>query len=281
MAEWFRRSAEKIITYDKREIAEGTWLKCPKCRTVLYHKQLERNNHVCTNCSHHFRMKSDYYIQLLFGENPIEEIAGNILSKDPLEFNASKSYKDQISQSKSKTGLTEAVKAVKGEINGMPTVICVMDFSFIGGSMGSVVGERISRAIDCARKENRSLVIITSSGGARMQEGALSLMQMAKTSTKLAQFSEEGGLYIAVLTDPTTGGTTASYAMLGDIILAEPNALIGFAGARVIKQTIGEDLPEGFQRAEFLLEKGFLDHIVHRKELKQKLSFLIDFFKNN
>ena len=281
MAEWFRRSAEKIITHDKREIAEGTWLKCPKCRTVLYHKQLEQNNHVCTNCSHHFRMKSDYYIQLLFGENPIEEIAGNISSKDPLEFNASKSYKDQISQSKSKTGLTEAVKAVKGEINGMPTVVCVMDFSFIGGSMGSVVGERISRAIDCARKEKRSLVIITSSGGARMQEGALSLMQMAKTSAKLAQFSEEGGLYIAVLTDPTTGGTTASYAMLGDIILAEPNALIGFAGARVIKQTIGEDLPEGFQRAEFLLEKGFVDHIVHRKELKQKLSFLIDFFKNN
>ena len=156
-----------------------------------------------------------------------------------------------------------------------------MDFSYIGGSMGSVVGERISRAINVARKEKRSLIIITSSGGARMQEGALSLMQMAKISAKLAQFSNEGGLYIALLTDPTTGGTTASFAMLGDIILAEPNALIGFAGARVIKQTIGENLPEGFQRSEFLLEKGFVDHIVHRKDLKQKLSFLIEFFTNN
>ena len=281
MAEWFRRSAEKIITYDKREIAEGTWIKCPKCRSVLYHKQLEKNSHVCTNCSHHFRMKSNHYIQLLFGDNPIDEIGVNIKPKDPLNFNASKSYKEQISTSEAKTGLTEAVKAVRGEINNMPVIACIMDFSYIGGSMGSVVGERISRAIDVARKEKRSLVIITSSGGARMQEGALSLMQMAKTSTKLAQFSQEGGLYIAVLTDPTTGGTTASFAMLGDIILAEPNALIGFAGARVIKQTIGEDLPEGFQRAEFLLEKGFVDHIVHRKDLKQKLSFLIEFFNNN
>ena len=281
MAEWFRRSAEKIITYDKREIAEGTWIKCPKCRTVLYHKQLDRNNHVCTSCSHHFRMRSNHYIQLLFEENPIEEIGGNIRPKDPLEFNAAKSYKDQIKTTEEKTGLTEAVKSVKGRINNLPVVACIMDFSYIGGSMGSVVGERISRAINVARKEKRSLIIITSSGGARMQEGALSLMQMAKISAKLAQFSNEGGLYIALLTDPTTGGTTASFAMLGDIILAEPNALIGFAGARVIKQTIGEDLPEGFQRSEFLLEKGFVDHIVHRKDLKQKLSFLIEFFTNN
>ncbi|MAJ43456.1 MAG: acetyl-CoA carboxylase carboxyl transferase subunit beta [Candidatus Marinimicrobia bacterium] len=280
MAEWFRRSAEKIITYDKREIAEGTWIKCPKCSTVIYHKQLEKNYHVCISCSHHFRMKSTDYIQLLFQDASIQEIGENIVSKDPLNFNASKSYKDQIKISKNKTGLTEAVKSVKGEINGIPIIVCIMDFSFIGGSMGSVVGERISRAIDVARKEKRSLIIITSSGGARMQEGALSLMQMAKTSAKLAQFSKEGGLYITVLTDPTTGGTTASYAMLGDIILAEPNSLIGFAGARVIKQTIGEDLPEGFQRAEFLLEKGFVDHIVHRKDLKQKLSFLINFFNN-
>ena len=211
----------------------------------------------------------------------VKEIGGNIKSKDPLEFNAAKSYKDLIIKSEEKTGLTEAVISVKGRINNFPVVACIMDFSYIGGSIGSVVGERISRAINIASKENRTLIIITSSGGARMQEGAISLMQMAKTSAKLAQFSKKGGFYIALLTDPTTGGTTASFAMLGDIILAEPNALIGFAGERVIKQTIGEDLPEGFQRAEFLLEKGFVDHIVHRKDLKEKLTFFIDFFCNN
>lgn len=278
MAEWYRRSAEKIMTFDKRDTREGAWIKCPKCTTVLYHKQLERNNHVCTSCAHHFRMSSKHYINLLFDGESLEEIGADIMPADPLEFNASKSYKEQVAASGEKTGLTEAVKAVKGNLNGLPVVICIMDFSFIGGSMGSVVGERISRAIDIARKENRSLVIFTSSGGARMQEGALSLMQMAKTSAKLSQFAKGGGLYIAVLTDPTTGGTTASFAMLGDIILAEPNALIGFAGARVIKQTIGQDLPEGFQRAEFLLEKGFVDHIVHRQDLKEKLTFIIRFF---
>lgn len=279
MAEWYRRSAEKILTFDKRDIRQGTWIKCPKCNTVLYHKQLQQNNHVCTSCSHHFRMGSEHYLRLLFADDPIEEIGENIVPADPLEFNASKSYKEQVKLSNEKTGLTEAVKAVKGSLNGLPVVICIMDFSFIGGSIGSVVGERISRAIDIARKDKRSLVIFTSSGGARMQEGALSLMQMAKTSAKLSQFAKEGGLYIAVLTDPTTGGTTASFAMLGDIILAEPNALIGFAGARVIKQTIGQNLPEGFQRAEFLLEKGFVDHIVHRQDLKEKLTFIIRFFK--
>ena len=279
MSEWFRRSAEKIITYDKREIVEGTWLKCPKCRIVLYHKQLEKNNHVCTSCSHHFRMKSIHYINLLFDNSDIQEIGSKVLTTDPLAFNASKNYKTQIVEAKSKTNLSEAVKSVKGKINNIPVIVCIMDFSFVGGSMGSVVGERISRSIDMARRERCSLIIITSSGGARMQEGAISLMQMAKTSAKLSQFSKEGGFYISILTDPTTGGTTASYAMLGDIILAEPNALIGFAGARVIKQTIGEDLPEGFQRSEFLLEKGFIDHIVHRKDLKQKLSFFLDFFR--
>tara|TARA_B000000557_G_scaffold262509_1_gene263455 strand:- start:258 stop:1106 length:849 start_codon:yes stop_codon:yes gene_type:complete len=278
MSEWFRRSAEKIITYDKREIVEGTWLKCPKCRIVLYHKQLEKNNHVCTSCSHHFRMKSIHYINLLFDNSDIQEIGRKVSTTDPLAFNASKKYKTQIAEAKIKTNLSEAVKSVKGKINDIPVIVCIMDFSFVGGSMGSVVGERISRSIDMARRERCSLIIITSSGGARMQEGAISLMQMAKTSAKLSQFSKEGGLYISILTDPTTGGTTASYAMLGDIILAEPNALIGFAGARVIKQTIGEDLPEGFQRSEFLLEKGFIDHIVHRKDLKQKLSFFLDFF---
>lgn len=278
MSEWFRRSAEKIITYDKREIVEGTWLKCPKCRIVLYHKQLEKNNHVCTICSHHFRMKSIHYINLLFDNSDIQEIGRKVSTTDPLAFNASKKYKTQIAEAKIKTNLSEAVKSVKGKINDIPVIVCIMDFSFVGGSMGSVVGERISRSIDMARRERCSLIIITSSGGARMQEGAISLMQMAKTSAKLSQFSKEGGLYISILTDPTTGGTTASYAMLGDIILAEPNALIGFAGARVIKQTIGEDLPEGFQRSEFLLEKGFIDHIVHRKDLKQKLSFFLDFF---
>ncbi len=278
MAEWFRRKSEKIKTFDKREIAEGMWLKCPQCQEVVYRKMLEENHFICTNCTHHFRINSDNYIQLLLDNAAYEEIAAKVQSADPLEFKATKKYTDQLQAAKEKTGNLDAVKTLKGEIHGIPVVLAIMDFSFIGGSMGSVVGEKISQAVDRAEKDHLPLVIITASGGARMQEGAYSLMQMAKISSKLAKYSDSGGLYIAVLTDPTTGGTTASFAMLGDIILAEPNALIGFAGARVIKQTIGEDLPDGFQRAEFLLEKGFVDHIVNRHDLKKVLADIFFFF---
>ena len=278
MPEWFRRKSEKIKTLDKREIAEGMWVKCPQCQEVVYRKMLEENHFICTSCTHHFRITSDNYIQLLMDDGKYEEIAGNVQSVDPLNFNAAKKYTDQIRTAQEKTGNKDAVKTIVGKINGLKAVFAIMDFTFIGGSMGSVVGEKISQAIDRAAKDLLPLVIITASGGARMQEGAYSLMQMAKISSKLARYSDMGGLYITVITDPTTGGTTASFAMLGDIIIAEPNALIGFAGARVIKQTIGEDLPEGFQRSEFLLEKGFIDHIIGRNELKTTLSDLFSFF---
>ncbi len=278
MAEWFRRSADKIKTFDKRDTAEGIWIKCDRCAQVIYRKELEKNNHVCPSCSHHFRIRSEEYFRLLLDVDNFEEIGANVKPTDPLKFSADKKYSKQLSDAQEKTGLTEAVRTITGKINGIQTVLAIMDFAFIGGSMGSVVGEKISRAIEHARQNKLPLVIITASGGARMQEGAYSLMQMAKTSAKIAQFSRDGGLYISILSHPTTGGTTASFAMLGDIILAEPNALIGFAGARVIKQTIGEDLPEGFQRAEFLLEKGFLDNIVHRSELKSTLTRLFKMF---
>ena len=278
MTEWFRRQSAKIKTTDKREIAEGMWLKCPQCQEVLYRTMLEENHYICTNCTHHFRMNSDDYIQLLIDNEKYEEIAKDVQSADPLNFQATKKYIEQIQDAQEKTGSRDAIKTIVGRMNGIQTVMAVMDFSFIGGSMGSVVGEKISRAIDRATKKKLPLVIITASGGARMQEGAYSLMQMAKICSKLARYSMQGGFYITVLTDPTTGGVTASFAMLGDIILAEPNALIGFAGARVIKQTIGEDLPEGFQRSEFLLEKGFIDRIVSRNEIKTTLSDLFNFF---
>ena len=278
MTEWFRRKSEKIKTLDKREIAEGMWLKCPGCSEVVYRKAMLEQNYVCIGCSHHFRISSDDYINLLVDDTQFEEFCTNIVSLDPLEFVGIKKYADQLVAAKEKTGNKEAVKTIVGKIGGIQSVLAIMDFSFIGGSMGSVVGEKIARAIDKARELKCPILIITASGGARMQEGAYSLMQMAKISAKLAQFSDEGGLYVTLLTDPTTGGTTASFAMLGDIILAEPNALIGFAGARVIKQTIGEDLPEGFQRAEFLLEKGFVDNIVDRSNLKSTLIKIFTLF---
>ena len=278
MAEWFRRKSEKIKTFDKREIAEGMWLKCPGCSEVVYRKALLDQNYVCIGCSHHFRITSGDYINLLVDDIRFEEFCTNIISVDPLEFVGAKKYSDQLVAAQEKTGSNDAVRTIVGEIGGIQSVLAIMDFSFIGGSMGSVVGEKIARAIDKSRELKCPILIITASGGARMQEGAYSLMQMAKISTKLAQFSDEGGLYVTLLTDPTTGGTTASFAMLGDIILAEPNALIGFAGARVIKQTIGEELPDGFQRAEFLLEKGFVDNIVDRNNLKSTLIKIFTFF---
>ena len=278
MVEWFRRSDVKIKTTERKNIAEGLWIKCPQCNEVIYNKILQENEFVCSSCNHHFRMGSEKYFKLLLDNNQYTELFENIVSNDPLIFKGKKDYKQQLEAAKNKTGLNEAVRVVLGKSNGFNVVLCVMDFSFIGGSMGSAVGEKISRGIETARKKQFPLVIISSSGGARMQEGAYSLMQLAKTSSKLAKFSSQNGLYIPILTDPTTGGITASFAMLGDLILAEPNALIGFAGARVIKQTIGEDLPEGFQRSEFLLKKGFLDHIVERKKMKTVLSEIFNFF---
>ena len=278
MAEWFRRSAVKIKTNDKKDTAEGQWVKCPRCGKVIFRTELEKNYHVCPSCSHHFKISSQAYFKLLMDNDNYTQIAPKLSPLDPLKFTASRKYSDQIVTAQKNTGQKDAVTVVHGQLAGYQTVLCVMDFSYIGGSMGSVVGEKISRGIEYARQNKLPLIIITASGGARMQEGAYSLMQMAKTSAKLAQYAQEGGFYIAILTNPTTGGTTASFAMLGDLIFAEPNALIGFAGARVIKQTIGEDLPEGFQKAEFLLEKGFLDSIVHRRDLKESLRKLFHLF---
>ena len=279
MSDWFRRNTKNIKTYSKRDTKEGMLPSCPKCRAVIYQTVLKDNFFVCHECFFHFRISSDDYINLLIDNNEFEEFSKNITSCDPLKFNIPKDYSEQIKNSIEKTKKKSAITTIKGKINNIEVILGVMDFSFIGGSMGSVVGEKISKAITKAEEENLPLIIITASGGARMQEGAYSLMQLAKTSSKLARFSKKGGLYIAILTDPTTGGISASIGMLGDIILSEPNALICFAGPRVIKQTIGQDLPEGFQKSEFLLKKGFIDNIVQRKELKKTLTSLIKLLK--
>ena len=281
MADWFRRDSKNINTVSKKDTKEGLWYSCPKCRAVIYRKVLKENSFVCHECTYHFRITSEEYIRLLVDNNEYEEFSKEITSKDLLNFSIPKSYSRQIKDAIQKTNKKSAVTTIKGKINNIDTILAIMDFSFIGGSMGSVVGEKISRAIVKAEEDKVPLVIITASGGARMQEGAYSLMQLAKTSSKLAQFSKKGGLYIVIITDPTTGGISASIAMLGDIILAEPNSLICFAGPRVIKQTIGQDLPEGFQRSEFLLKKGFIDDIVHRKELKNTLTLLMKLLLKN
>ena len=278
MSDWFRRDSKNIKTFNKRDTKEGMWYSCPECRVVIYKSVLQDNHFVCHECSFHFRITSDDYIKLIIDNNKYEEFAENIISADPLDFNIQKEYKTQIKENIKKTNKNSAITTLTGYINNTKVVLGVMDFSFIGGSMGSVVGEKISQSIVKAEEENLPLIIITSSGGARMQEGAYSLMQLAKTSSKLARFSQNGGFYIVIIADPTTGGISASIAMLGDIILAEPNALICFAGPRVIKQTIGQDLPDGFQKSEFLLKKGFIDDIVHRKDLKNRLTLLMKLF---
>ncbi|MFC2133138.1 acetyl-CoA carboxylase, carboxyltransferase subunit beta [Bacteroidota bacterium] len=275
---WFRRSKKNISPdSQKRDIPNGQWLKCDGCEEVLHIRQLELNSWVCDKCNYHFRIGSNEYIKILLDKGSFKEINKKMRSADPLKFEDTKKYKQRIKTTIKNTGLYDAVKTGRGKINGTNVAFACMDFKFIGGSMGSVVGEKIARVIDGAYSSRTPLIIISQSGGARMMEGAFSLMQMAKTSSRLARLSEANIPYISVLTDPTTGGTTASYAMLGDVIIAEPDALIGFAGPRVIKETIGRDLPEGFQRSEFLLENGFLDAIVHRKEMKEKISQLIDF----
>ena len=277
MTEWFRRKSAKIKTFDKKDIAKGNWQKCIDCGEVLYIGILKQKYYVCSNCGYHLRMPSHLYKELIL-DNEYEEIAKNLESKDILDFSAKKKYKDQILEAQSNTHDKDAIKIYIGKINNFNCVLGVMNFNFIGGSLGSVVGQKIVLGIDYAIENNFPLIIVCSSGGARMQEGSISLMQLAKISTKLNQLSNNKGFFISILTDPTTGGVTASYAMQADVIISEPNALIGFAGARVIKQTIGQDLPEGFQKAEFLIDKGFIDSIIPRSKLKNNLSDIIKFF---
>ena len=272
--DWFKRK-KGISGNERKSIPDGLWVKCNKCNEIIYRRELQKRMFVCPKCNYHFRVTSKEFIQYYFDEGSFREFNQNIRSVDPLKFKDSKKYTDKLKEAQKKTGLNEAVVTGDATIHGQPVVTAVMDFFFIGGSMGSVVGEKISRAIDRALEKRVPLIIVATSGGARMMEGALSLMQMAKTSAKLARLSDAGIPYIAVLTDPTTGGTTASFAMLGDIHIAEPGALIGFAGQRVIKQTIGQDLPEGFQTAEFLLEHGFVDLIVARQEMRATLARIL------
>lgn len=275
---WFKRKKENISPDSKKtDLPDGQWSKCEDCGEIIHIKQLEVNIWTCPKCNYHFRIGSEQYISILLDKGSFKEHDKKMRSDDPLEFEDTKKYIERVNSTIKKTGLNDAVRTGVGKIDGKKIAFACMDFNFIGGSMGSVVGEKIARIIDVAYKEKIPLIIISQSGGARMMEGAYSLMQMAKTSSRLARLADAKVPYISVLTDPTTGGVTASFAMLGDIIIAEPKALIGFAGPRVIKQTIGKDLPEGFQRSEFLLENGFIDFIVPRKQLKEKLSLMIDY----
>lgn len=274
--DWFKRKDKKIKEKIKKEIPDGLWEKCPSCSEILFKPELDKSLSVCRHCNFHFRMDFRNYIDLIIDAGTSERLFSSLKSKNFLGFTAARDYDDQLKDAHTNLGNTDAIEIYSGDINGTPLIIGIMNFNFIGGSMGSVVGESVSKAIRQARDERKPLVIICKSGGARMQEGAISLMQLAKISAQLAKFSNNGGLFISVLTDPTTGGVTASYGMLGDIILAEPGALIGFAGPRVIRQTIGQELPEGFQRSEFLLEKGFIDQIVTRTEMKNKLYQIIN-----
>ncbi len=269
---WFKRSKENISPEtQKKELPDGLWEKCPSCNEIIHKKQLEQNLWTCLKCNYHFRIGSNEYIDILLDKNSFKELDKKMRSADPLNFEDTKKYSQRIQETIKKVGMNDAVRTGTAKLNQLEIAFGCMDFSFIGGSMGSVVGEKIARLTDRAYKSKLPLIILSSSGGARMMEGAYSLMQLAKTSSRLAKYSELGLPYISILTDPTTGGTTASYAMLGDVHIAEPGALIGFAGPRVIKQTIGKDLPEGFQRSEFLLEQGFVDIIVNRKDLKETI----------
>ena len=279
---WFKRIKKGVTTStsQKKEIPEGLWYKCPKCKHIVTTKQHRIQMYVCENCNHHHRINSKEYFEILFDKNKFTELDAKMTSKDPLSFEDTKKYTERLKTIQKKTGLKDAVTTAFGNINKLPVVIACFNFNFIGGSMGSVVGEKISRAIDYARKKKYPLIIISKSGGARMMEASFSLMQLAKTSAKLAQLSEEKVPYFSILTDPTTGGVTASFAMLGDLNIGEPNALIGFAGPRVVKETIGKDLPDGFQTSEFVLDHGFLDIIINRKNLKEKLTQLIRLYSS-
>ncbi len=278
---WFKRKDKGIQTPTeaKRDTPKGLWYKSPTGK-VVDTEELEKNYYVSPEDGYHVRIGSKEYFEILFDDNKFVELDAKLESKDPLKFVDNKKYLDRIKSAKDKTNLKDAVRTAVGKSKGKDLVVACMDFSFIGGSMGSVVGEKIARAVDHAMKNNIPLLIISKSGGARMMEAALSLMQLAKTSAKLAQMAETKIPYISLCTDPTTGGTTASFAMLGDINISEPGALIGFAGPRVVRDTTGKELPEGFQTAEFVKEHGFLDFIVHRKDLKNKVNMYIDLITN-
>ena len=278
---WFKRSEQGIQTRteEKKDIPKGLWYKTPTGK-IIETQELADNFYVSPEDEYHVRIGSKEYFEILFDDNQYKEINSNIVSKDFLNFKDTKKYKDRLKDTTKKSGLKDAIRTAVGKSNGKKIVIASMDFGFIGGSMGSVVGEKIARAIDYAIEKNLPFIIISKSGGARMMEGAFSLMQLAKTSAKLNELAESKLPYISLCTDQTTGGTTASFAMLGDINIAEPGALIAFAGPRVVKDTTGKDLPEGFQRSEFLLEKGFLDFIAHRKNLKKEMNLYIDLILN-
>jgi len=279
---WFKREKKGIstTTEEKKEAPDGLWNKCPNCKKALHSADLIENKYVCHYCDYHLRIGSKEYFQVLFDDNQFTELFANLTSGDPLQFTDSKPYTDRIVETTAKTGLKDAIRAAHGKVDGQELMVACMDFAFIGGSMGSVVGEKIARSIDYSIKNKVPFLMISKSGGARMMEAAFSLMQMAKTSAKLALLSQAKVPYISLLTDPTTGGVTASYAMLGDINIAEPGALIGFAGPRVIKETIKKDLPKGFQTSEFVLEHGFLDFIVDRRQMKAKLATFLKMMKN-
>lgn len=279
---WFKRIKAGITTstQEKKETPEGLWYKCPSCKNITPSGDHEDNLWICAKCNYHERIGSEEYFSILFDDHVWAELNADMVSEDPLQFVDTKKYADRLEDSIRKTGLKDAIRTAAGKAGGYPITIACMDFKFIGGSMGSVMGEKIARAIDHAIEHKTAFMIISKSGGARMMEAAFSLMQMAKTSAKLTRLSAAGLPYISLLTDPTTGGVTASFAMLGDLNIAEPGALIGFAGPRVVKETIGKDLPKGFQTSEFVLEHGFLDFIVPRMNLKEKITQALRMFNN-
>lgn len=276
---WFRKEKKPKEAVEKQvAIPEGLWVKCDECKEIVYRKEVEANLNTCPKCSYHFRLTARERFEILFDDNKFKEFATDIKSGDPLGFRDTKRYADRLKVYQSRVGATDAVLCAEGKLQGMPVVICAMEYAFMGGSMGSVVGEKITSAVERAIEKKEPLIIVSCSGGARMQEGILSLMQMAKISAALARLSAAGLPFVSVLTDPTTGGVTASYAMLGDLNIAEPKALIGFAGPRVIEQTIRQTLPEGFQRSEFLVEHGMVDLITPRAEMKPAIARFLRIF---
>ncbi len=279
---WFEKLMPSRISTEKRtrSVPEGVWIKCPMCDAQLYRNELERNLQVCPKCDNHMRIGARARLEYFLDPDSQEELAAGLEPEDPLKFRDSKKYRDRITQAQKKTGEKDALVATCGTLNGRPVVVCAFEFAFMGGSMGSVVGERFTRATNHAAENNMPLISFSASGGARMQEALFSLLQMAKTSAALARLGEAGVPYISVLTDPTTGGVSASLAMLGDVNIAEPGALIGFAGPRVIEQTVREKLPEGFQRSEFLLDHGAIDMIVDRRQMREQIADLLAKFEH-
>ena len=275
---WFKRESTEIQTPEEKRVrTEGLWVKCDECRQIIWKKELAENLHVCPKCDFHFRIDAPTRLSLLLDEGSYRIHDEKLASTDPLDFSDTRPYKTRLEKSRAETGLKDAIINAEGTLNGRPTIVSAMEYSFIGGSMGAVVGEAITRAIERACRQKKPIVVVSASGGARMMEGVISLMQMAKISAALARLDAAHIPYISVLTDPTTGGVTASYAMLGDLNIAEPGALIGFAGPRVIEQTIRQKLPEGFQRSEFLLQHGMLDAVVHRKDMKGYIARALQF----